>query len=86
MEHIWNVWKQDVREDGYIYQIHWTLESNDGKHTVASSGSLKLSGGGGVPVEMITPQLYIKWVKDILGSEKVSHLEQHNEKTLAKKN
>ena len=86
MEHTWIVWKQDVKEDGYIHQLHWTLESNDGKHTVASSGTLKLSGGGGVPVEMITPKLYEKWVKDILGPEKVSHFELHNERSLQKRN
>ena len=85
MEHTWEVWKKDVK-DGHIERIHWTLESTDGKNRTASSGSLKLGRSGGIPVELITKELFIKWVKDILGPERIAHFEKHNEKTLEKKN
>ena len=63
--------------DGYVYQVHWVLNAEDGTYTAGAYGSVGLQRPETelIPFDSLTEELVVSWVKDHFGAEKVTEIE-----------
>lgn len=58
--------------DGYVYNVHYTVDATDGVYRSNAYGSMGLERGDSlIPFADLTEDLVIGWIKDKLGSDKV---------------
>ena len=79
------IWKiTDVasnKSDGYVYHVEWYLEAWENSDRSGISGTkyggidLPKPSSGMIPIDSLTESQVITWVKDKLGSSKVTELE-----------
>ena len=81
----WNVVQMEAypEKDGYtdvVFQVHWTLTGTDGEYTGGAYGSVGVLldvDGGYTPYDELTQDQVVGWVKDALGAEQVTQLEDN---------
>jgi hypothetical protein len=64
--------------DGYVYTAHWTVQAVDGEYSSGSYGSIGLERPETelIAFEDLTKEIVIGWVKDKLGEESVTSIEE----------
>lgn len=65
-------------QDGAVFQVHWTVEANDGTYSASGYSSTGLEPPDPetmIPYAELTEELVIGWVKDKLGEEAITNLE-----------
>ena len=74
----WNI-AQLEREtsDGYVFTVHYTVDAKDDVYSAGAYGSIGLERPEGelIPFADLTAGTVIQWVKDALGEEKVTQVE-----------
>ena len=74
----WNI-AQLEREtsDGYVFTVHYTVDAKDDVYSAGAYGSIGLERPEGelIPFADLTAGTVIQWVKDSLGDEKVTQVE-----------
>lgn len=62
--------------DGYVFEVHYSVISNDGTYNAGAYGSLGLEKPETlVPFADLTKEIVIGWVKDQLTAEKCTEIE-----------
>ena len=54
-------------DDGYVSEVHYTVDAVDGDYTADGYGSVALSGDASTPYTSITEEVAIEWVQLALG-------------------
>ena len=61
--------------DGYVYTAHYTIEATDGVYRASAYGSIGFERSDNlIPFSDLTEDQVIGWVKDALGTEKVTDI------------
>jgi hypothetical protein len=62
--------------DGYVYNVHYTVNAADEAYSAGAYGSIGLERGEElIPYASLTEETVIGWVKDKFGEEKVAEVE-----------
>ena len=66
--------------DGLVVTAHWTVSKTEGEHTASAYGSIGLpekdaSDSSFVAFDDLTEAQVVEWVKDAMGEEQVTSLE-----------
>ena len=56
-------------DDGYVSEIHYTIDAVDGEYTSGGYGSVSLSGELSVPYASLTEEVAVGWVQEALGNQ-----------------
>jgi len=62
-----------------VFNVHWVISGTDGTYVGSTYGSqapIIDPEGTFVPYEALTPALVVEWVKDAMGPDRVTELEQ----------
>ena len=65
--------------DQVIYNVHWRVEKEDGEYSASSYGTQSLNTEDiqdFTPFDEVTSEMVEGWVKDAMGEEKVSDIEE----------
>lgn len=63
---------------GEIFEIHWTAYKTEGKHTVSTTGTVKLSPAdpkNWTPYTSLDKETTVGWCRDALGADEVKAIE-----------
>jgi hypothetical protein len=74
----WNIEQMDRQtSDGLVTTVHWRANANEESYTATSYGSVGLSAGETlIPFADLTKEVVMGWVKDKLGEEQVTQIEE----------
>ena len=62
--------------DGFVYNAHYTVNAEDGTYSAGAYGSIGLERPDNlIPFDDLTEEVVIGWVKEKLGAEKVTEVE-----------
>ena len=62
--------------DGFVYTAHYTVNAEDGTYSAGAYGSIGLERPDTlIPFDDLTEEVVIGWVKEKLGAEKVTEVE-----------
>jgi hypothetical protein len=62
--------------DGYVYTAHYTIDAKDDTYSAGAYGSIGFERPETlIPFADLTKELVVQWVKDALGTEKVTEIE-----------
>lgn len=64
--------------DGVVFQVHYTIDANDGTYSSSAYGSVGLEKpqpDSMIPYADLTEEIVVGWVKDHFGAEKVGEIE-----------
>ena len=62
--------------DGFVYTAHYTINAEDGTYSAGAYGSIGLERPDTlIPFDDLTEEVVIGWVKEKLGAEKVTEVE-----------
>lgn len=62
--------------DGYVYTAHYTIDAKDDTYSAGAYGSVGFQRPETlIPFADLTKELVVQWVKDALGTEKVTEIE-----------
>ena len=63
-------------QDGFVYNAHYTISASDGTYSSSAYGSIGLERPDTlIPFDDLTEEVVIGWVKEKLGAEKVTEVE-----------
>jgi hypothetical protein len=73
----WNIEQMDRQtSDGLVTTVHWRANAVEDSYTATSYGSVGLSAGETlIPFADLTKKVVMGWVKDKLGEEQVTSIE-----------
>lgn len=64
-------------QDGFVYNVHYTVNADDGTYSAGAYGSLGLERPDDlIPFDDLTEEMVVGWVKEKFGDEKVAEIEQ----------
>jgi len=74
----WNIEQMDRQtSDGLVTTVHWRANAVEDSYTATSYGSVGLSAGETlIPFADLTKEVVMGWVKDKLGEEQVTQIEE----------
>lgn len=82
----WNVANLERRtSDGMVTTIHYTVDAKDDAYSAGAYGSMGLEEADSltmVPFADLTPEVVIGWLKEKLGDEAVTNVEEALQKQL----
>jgi len=62
--------------DGYVYTAHYTIDAKDDTYSAGAYGSIGFERPETlIPFSDLTKETVVGWVKDALGTEKVTEIE-----------
>jgi len=62
--------------DGYVYTTHYTIDAKDDTYSAGAYGSVGFERPETlIPFSELSKELVVQWVKDALGTEKVTEIE-----------
>ena len=62
--------------DGYVYTAHYTIDAKDDTYSAGAYGSIGFERPETlIPFADLTKEIVVGWVKDALGTEKVTEIE-----------
>ena len=62
--------------DGFVYTAHYTVNAEDGTYSAGAYGSIGLERPDTlIPFDDLTEEMVVGWVKEKLGAEKVTEVE-----------
>ena len=62
--------------DGFVYNAHYTVNAEDGTYSAGAYGSIGLERPDTlIPFDDLTEGMVVGWVKEKLGAEKVTEVE-----------
>jgi hypothetical protein len=62
--------------DGFVFVAHYTISASDGTYSSSAYGSLGLERPDTlIPFDDLTEEVVVGWVKEKLGAEKVTEVE-----------
>ena len=61
--------------DGKVTTVHYTVDATDGTYSAGAYGSIGVDGDLVTPYKDLTEAVVIGWVKDQLGTDKVTEIE-----------
>ena len=62
--------------DGFVYNAHYTISASDGTYSSSAYGSIGLERPDTlIPFDDLTEEVVVGWVKEKLGAEKVTEVE-----------
>jgi len=62
--------------DGYVYVAHYTIDAKDDTYSAGAYGSIGFERPETlIPFADLTQEIVVGWVKDALGTEKVTEIE-----------
>jgi len=62
--------------DGYVYVAHYTIDAKDDTYSAGAYGSIGFERPETlIPFADLTKEIVVGWVKDALGTEKVTEIE-----------
>ena len=62
--------------DGFVYTAHYTVNAEDGTYSSSAYGSIGLERPDTlIPFDDLTEEVVVGWVKEKLGAEKVTEVE-----------
>ena len=70
-----------------IYNVHWRVEKEDGEYSASSYGTQPLNTEdiqNFIPFDEVTSEIVEGWVKDVMGEEKVSEIENSLDQQIEK--
>ena len=70
-----------------IYNVHWRVEKEDGEYSASSYGTQPLNTEdiqNFIPFDEVTSEIVEGWVKDAMGEEKVSEIEESLDQQIEK--
>lgn len=70
-----------------IYNVHWRVEKEDGEYSASSYGTQSLNTEdiqNFIPFDEVTSEIVEGWVKDVMGEEKVSDIENSLDQQIEK--
>ena len=70
-----------------IYNVHWRVEKEDGEYSASSYGTQPLNTEdiqNFIPFDEVTSEIVEGWVKDAMGEEKVSEIENSLDQQIEK--
>lgn len=70
-----------------IYNVHWRVEKEDGEYIASSYGTQPLNTEdiqNFIPFDEVTSEIVEGWVKDVMGEEKVSDIENSLDQQIEK--
>jgi hypothetical protein len=70
-----------------IYNVHWRVEKEDGEYSASSYGTQPLNTEdiqNFIPFDEVTSEIVEGWVKDVMGEEKVSDIENSLDQQIEK--
>jgi hypothetical protein len=74
----WNIEQMDRQtSDGLVTTVHWRANASEDTYTATSYGSVGLSAGETlIPFADLTKEVVIGWVKNKLGEEQATQIEE----------
>jgi hypothetical protein len=74
----WNIEQMDRQtSDGLVTTVHWRANAVEDSYAATSYGSVGLTAGQSlIPFADLTKEVVIGWVKDKLGEEQVTAVEE----------
>ena len=70
-----------------IYNVHWRVTKEDGDYSASSYGTQPLNTEdiqNFIPFDEVTSEIVEGWVKDVMGEEKVSEIENSLDQQIEK--
>lgn len=74
----WNIVNLEREtQDGFVYTAHYTVDAHDGTYSAGAYGSIGFERPETlIPYADLTKEQVIEWVKEALGTEKVTEIGQ----------